>query len=60
MANSPPPLLSESSAAIYAEAIIAAILATAAIGVSEPTVDNLITKYKETLQKLRAKGDSFN
>jgi hypothetical protein len=60
MATSPPPSLSEKSAAIYAETIIAAILATAAIGVASPTPDNLIAKYKEMLQKLRAKGDPFN
>lgn len=52
--------LSEKSSAMYAEAIIAAILAAAAIGVAEPTPENLIKKYKEVLQKLRSTGDPFN
>lgn len=51
---------SEQSAAAYFTAVIAAILATAAIGVANPTADNLILKYKEMLQKLRAAGDPFN
>jgi len=60
MATSASSPLSEQSAAMYTTAIIAAILATAAIGVAQPTPDNLIAKYKEMLQKLRAKGDLFN
>jgi hypothetical protein len=52
--------LSEKSAAIYFEAVIAAILASAAVGVAQPTPDNLIALYKQMLQKLRSTGDSFN
>jgi hypothetical protein len=52
--------LSEHSAAIYFEAVIAAILTTAAVGVMNPTPENLIAKHKEMLQKLRAAGGPFN
>jgi hypothetical protein len=40
---------SEQSAAVYFQAVIAAILATATIGVANPTPENLILKYKEML-----------
>jgi hypothetical protein len=52
--------LSERSAETYFEAVIAAILATAAIGVASPTPENVIQKYKEMLQKLRMSGGAFN
>jgi hypothetical protein len=51
---------SEHSAGIYFEAVIAAILATATVGVANPTPDNLIALHKQMLQKLRAAGGPFN
>jgi hypothetical protein len=50
----------EQSAGIYFEAVIAAILATAAVGVSTPTPGNLIRLHKQMLQELRAAGGPFN
>ena len=52
--------MSEESAATYFEAVIAAILATATVGVANPTPANLIKLHKQMLQELRAAGGPFN
>jgi hypothetical protein len=57
MAGAP---LSERAAAIYFEAVVAAILTTASIGDARPAPDNLIKLHKEMLQKLRAAGGPFD
>lgn len=59
MALAPRPL-TEDSAGIFFEAVIAAILATKAIGVASPTPENMIAMHKKMLQILRAEGGPFN
>ena len=60
MALSSTSSLSARDAAIYFEAVIAAILATAAVGAMNPSPENLILKHKEMLQKIRSMGGPFN
>jgi len=50
----------EQSAAIYFEAVIAAILATRAIGIANPTPANMLEMHKKMLQLIRAEGGPFN
>jgi hypothetical protein len=59
MALAPRPL-TEDSAGIFFEAVIAAILASRCMAIAHPTVDQMIAMHKQMLQKLRAGGGSFN
>jgi|HubBroStandDraft_3_1064219.scaffolds.fasta_scaffold38412_2 hypothetical protein len=59
MANVPKPFTQQDAYA-YFEGVVAAVLATKAINLGNPTPDNMIEMYKIMLQKLRQTGDSFN